>query len=170
MDHETLDSITRRYSPLDKLLRAVSSSVDAAGPAAKLQVSFGTGVADASFERLFCCTADGDASTLRSHDGKMEGRQMTFLLSYDRDHRCLGVHAWPCGSPGTPKDVLGKGAFGRKARDFALVTHREWFRAGELPVGVPAVEKAPAGIARAELEIFIFGRSGAPTMWPARRK
>ena len=167
MDIEGLHDITRRYSPLDRMVRAFFSSSDAAP--AKLEVRFGTAVADESFERLVCCTADGESSRLRSRDGTLEGRQLALLLSYDGKHHRIGTHAWSPGPPGTPKDVLGKGAFGARAADFALVMHREWFRAGTVPVGLPALGAVPPGMARAELEIRMFGRSGAPSIWAAPR-
>ncbi len=167
MDLEAIHDITRRYSPLDQMIREFFSSSNATAPSARLEVGFGTAVADASFEGLDCFTADGVTSRLRSRDGKMEARQLTRLLSYDRRLRRLGTHSWAPGPPGTPKDVLGKGAFGRRATDFALVIHREWFKAGTMPAGLPSVEAAPAGLERAELEIFIFGKSGAPTTWTA---
>ena len=168
MHLEAFHEIIKRYSPLEQMVRAFFSCADAAAPA-KLEVSFGTGVADASFENLPCCTADGGNTRIRSRDGRMEWRQLVLLISYDSRHLRLGAHAWQSGPPGSPADVLGKGAFGKKATDFALVIHREWFGPGTVPVGLPAMETAPAGLERAELEILIYGRSGVPSAWTVRK-
>jgi len=169
MDIDALLDITRRYSPLDRMVSAFFSSSNDGVPAGKMTVSLGTAMADEAFERLVCCTADGKTSRLRSRDRRMEGRQLALLLSYDAKHRRLGAHAWDPGPPGSPKDVLGRGAFGKRAADFALVIHREWFKPGCVPIGIPDMKTAPSGLERAELEIHIFGRTGTPSTWNGPR-
>lgn len=165
MDRDAFESIILRYESLAETLERISSSLRKANPRAKLKASLRSEQAGCAFMELPCWSLDGAASTIRIVDRKRESRHATRLLAFDRRHRLLGVYLWRPGKPGTPSQTLGSGRIVKKAVDYAIVTHREWFRRGSVPAGIPSADVAPRGVLEAEVQIGLYGTCGVPSTW-----
>ncbi len=168
MDRETFESIIRRYPSLAETLERISSSLREANPTAKLKVGLSAQLADCAFMELPCWSLDGSTSRIRIVDGRREARHSMRLLAYDKRQGLLGTYLWRPERPGTPSEALEGGRIVGKAVDYAIITHREWFRRGRVPRGIPEAREAPGGILEVEVEIALYGTTGVPSAWIAR--
>ena len=141
MDSEAFDTITRNYTPLDLMVRSISSSLREASPRARLRISLDS-AAGPSLEKLPCLSAD----RLHNLDQTLEARQAMLLLGYGHRLRPVGIHRWAAGCRGTLGETLESDPVDRSAVEFALVTHREWFKPGTMPHGLPKTESAHPGL------------------------
>jgi hypothetical protein len=165
MDRDAFESIILRYESLAETLKRISSSLRKANPKAKLKASLRSELAGCAFMEMPCWSLDGATSRIRIVDGSRESRHATRLLAFDRRHRLLGDYLWRPGKPGSPSQALGSGRIVKKAVDYAIVTHREWFKRGSVPSGIPDADVAHRDVLGAEVEIGLYGTSGVPSTW-----
>lgn len=167
MDHRDIKKILRRYTPLDLMVRRAALSTDRAHPGRPLRVTLAGRLADRSFLNIECGSVDGRSATLASADRMHEARQTDRLLGFDADGSVRGAFEWPPGAGGTAGSAVASCRFGKESVDFALVRHREWFPAGQVPDGLPDLDVACEIAVAAEVEITIFGGDGLPSPWAA---
>ena len=164
MEFHEIEQILQRYTPLDLAVRNTAGSFCMANPGLRLEVTLSGGLVDPAFLQRMSLTVDGETAVVVSKDGKLEARQVERIYAFDGDGILLGAHQWNTGEPGTPADLLALGRFSQ-AVDYAILTHREWFQAGALPVGIPEAVSAYSNTLRAELEITIYGGTALPSPW-----
>jgi hypothetical protein len=165
MEQDAFKNIIRHYHPLAEVIDRISKSLREANRNAKLKVSFSVRLADPMFMEAVCRSIDGVDAILRSSDGKREARQSARLLAYDPQHDLLGIYQWPPGKPGTPARALRTGSIASQAADYIVIIHREWFRRGNMPPGIPHPDSVPSRILGAEVYVGIFGKAGVPSLW-----
>jgi hypothetical protein len=162
MDFHDIEQILQRYTPLDLAVQNTAGSFCMANPSLRLEVTLCGGVVDPAFLRRMFLTADGQTKIIADKDGKLEARQVERIYAFDRDGTLLGAHQWATGELGTPADLIELGRFSQ-AVDYAILTHREWFGAGTVPVGIPEAVSSYTNTLRAELEITIYGGTAVPS-------
>ena len=164
MEFHDIEQILQRYTPLDLAVRNTAGSFCMANPGLRLEVTLSGGLVDPAFLQRMSLTVDGETAVVVSKDGTLEARQVERIYAFDGDGILLGAHQWDTGEPGTPADLLALGRFSQ-AVDYAILTHREWFQAGTVPVGIPEAVSAYSNTLRSELEITIYSGTALPSPW-----
>lgn len=164
MEFHDIEQILQRYTPLDLAVRNTARSFCMANPGLRLEVTLTGGRLDPAFLQRMSLTVEGETAVAVSKDGNLEARQVERIYAFDGDGVLLGAHQWNSGDPGTPADLIALGRFSQ-AVDFAILTHREWFQAGKVPVGIPEAVSAYSHTLRSELEITIYGGTALPSPW-----
>lgn len=163
MEREIFHSIINTNPELAKTLEQISSSLSEAKTDARLRVQFAVERDESRFMTALFGDVDGIHRVCRSTDGKREARQSMRLLAFDKELRLLAEFLCAPGWRGTPKEVIATGDLHfSTAHSFGIMTHREGFKLGEMPPGLPDLNRVPENILISEVLLTVFGEFGIP--------